>query len=76
MSHKEQCVDSCIEYLNARQLAYAFDFATFNHYYRKHNGATGNAYHIGVSAADMMIENYKPKIEDYERRNESQTAAA
>lgn len=76
MSHKEQCVDNCIEYLNSRELAYTFDFAIFNHYYRKHNGSTGNAYHIGVSAADMMIQNFKPQEVTHDRRNESEAAAA
>ncbi len=77
MTHKEECLCYCIDHLNSRNLGFAFDFSTFSHYYRKHNGAFGNAWNIGLSAADMMIQNYNTKKQEvtHDRGNESQTAA-
>lgn len=64
MSHKEECICYCIDYLNQRNSAHAFNFSTFNHYYRKFNGAWGNAYSVVMSAGDMMIENYPTTIKN------------
>jgi len=45
----------------------------FNHYYRKHSGATGNPYSIGLNSADMMINNFQSTIQTtgYDTRNEN-----
>lgn len=78
MTHKEECICYCIDHLNQRNLAHTFDFNTFSHYYRKHNGAWANAYHVGLNAADMMITNYPTTIKniDNDRRNESEAATS
>lgn len=75
MTHKEQCICYCFDYLNQRNAAHAFNFETFSHYYRKHNGAWGNPYSVGMNAGDMMIENYKPQTQEVsnEGRNETET---
>lgn len=74
MSHKEECICYCIDHLNQRNLAHTFDFSDFNYYYRKFNGAWGNAYSVGMNAADIMIENASAKIKKIndERRNETE----
>lgn len=59
MTHKQECIYYCIDYLNQRSIYNAYDSKTFNHYYRKNQGAWGNAYLVGMAAADMMIENFK-----------------
>lgn len=73
MTHKEECICYCIDHLNSRNLAQIFDFSIFSHYYRKYNGAWGNAWNIGVSAADMMIESFNSKSQEvtHDGRNEN-----
>jgi hypothetical protein len=74
MSHKETCMSHCFDYLNQRNLAYVFNMQIFSHYYRKHNGAMGNAYSVGLNAGDLMIETFKLQEVNHEGRNESQKA--
>jgi hypothetical protein len=45
-------------YLQQLSLAFAYSQSIFNHYYRKHNGANGNAYLVGLNAADLMIKEF------------------
>jgi hypothetical protein len=59
MTHKEECICYCIDHLNSRSISGAFNFKTFEYYYRKFNGSCGNAYLVGINAADIMIENFK-----------------
>ncbi len=47
-----------MEYLQQLSLTFAFSLSLFNHYYRKHNGANGNAYLVGLNAADLMIREF------------------
>lgn len=63
MTHKQRCIDNCMQYLEQLQLGYAFSTSIFNHYYRKNHCCTGNAYLVGLNAADMMIKNCQPIIE-------------
>lgn len=78
MTHKEECICYCIDHLNQRNLSHTFDFKTFEHYYRKNNGAWGNAYLIGLNSADMMIETQHNNIKTLndERRNETEAGTA
>lgn len=78
MTHKEECLCYCIDHLQSRSLNHAFDFETFSHYYRKHNGAWGNAWNVGLSAADMMIDNANNKIQEvnHDTGNEGETPTA
>lgn len=64
MPHKQECICYCIDHLNSRNLSHVYDKKTFEHYYRKFNGAWGNAYLVGLKAADMMIENPTPNEEE------------
>lgn len=76
MSHKQECIGYCLEYLQSRSLSHVYNTPLFEHYYRKHQGHLGNAYSIGVNAADLMINNYEPKkmeVSNDDRRNESET---
>ena len=61
MTHKQHCIDNCLQYLQQLSLAHTYSQQVFKHYYRKNNGAQGNAYLVGLNAADMMIKNYSPK---------------
>ena len=61
MTHKENCIDHCKQYLQDLSLSDIFDEKHFNHYYRKHNGGMGNAFTIGLKAADMMIVCFDPQ---------------
>lgn len=74
MSHKEECICYCIDHLNSRNLSHVYNKQLFHHYYRKHNGTNGNAFSIGLNAADFMIQNFEPKklYNDDVRRNESE----
>ncbi len=59
-----------MDLLQSKNLAYVFNDNDFNHCYRKFNGTQSNAFCIGIRAADMMIENYKPMPEDMNYYNE------
>jgi len=72
MTHKEECICYCIDHLNSRNLSHTFNRPLFDHYYRKNEGSLGNAYLVGVNAADVMITNYNPKT--MEAPNESEAA--
>ena len=60
MTHKAKCIDNCMQYLEQLQLANIFSPSIFNHYYRKNKGNEGNAFFVGLNAADMMIHNFTP----------------
>ncbi len=60
MSHKEKCVQYCKEQLQNLQLSQYFNAKDFEHIYRKYNGAQGNAFFVGLNAADFIIHNAKP----------------
>lgn len=63
MSHKERVRHNCMEYLQSRQLSYCFNEQEFNRIYRK-STPQGNAFSIGLDAADYMILTYKPTSHD------------
>lgn len=63
MSHKERVRQHCNDYLQSRQLSYCFNEAEFSRIYRKSTPG-GNAFSIGLDAADFMIFNYKPASHD------------
>lgn len=69
MTHKQRCIDYCLQHLQQLSLAFTYSQDTFKHYYKKNNGAKGNAYLVGLHAADMMIKNYSPKNLNDEPRN-------
>jgi hypothetical protein len=71
MSHKETCIKHCKDYLQQLQLSQYYTEQQFNHVYRKQNGAQGNAFTVGLNAADFIINNSKFYSND-ERNNESQ----
>lgn len=60
MTHKQRCIDHCKDYLQQLSLPDVFCTKAFQHYYRKHQGAQGNPFNVGLSAADMMIRESKP----------------
>jgi hypothetical protein len=63
-THKQICKDYCSKYLQERGAGYYFNEQHFNHIYRKFNGANGNAWMIGLMAADFIICNSEPVAED------------
>lgn len=69
MTHKEKCVQHCKDYLHTRELSQYFNSTDFNHIYRKFNGAQGNAFSIGLTAADYIIIHAKPL--SYDTGNEN-----
>jgi hypothetical protein len=64
MTHKQKCIQQCKDFLNSRNLSQYFNSADFEHIYRKFDGANGNAFSIGLSAADFIIFNAKPIPQD------------
>lgn len=64
MTHKQRCIAYCKQYLQQLSLDNIFSLATFNHYYRKHNGSTGNAYLVGLHAADLIINSTNLKTQE------------
>ena len=60
ISHKQQCIGHCKDYLQNLNLSEYFNTTDFEHIYRKFNGAQGNAFSIGLHAADFIIINAKP----------------
>lgn len=70
MTHKQQCAATCMQHMEDRGLAAYYKEEDFKHYYRKH-GAGGNAFSVGLSAADFMIRNQNfnlIKLYAHERR--------
>lgn len=59
MTHKQQCIQHCKEFLQQLNLAQYFNESLFMHVYRKQNGAHGNAFSVGIDAADHIIINSK-----------------
>ncbi len=64
MTHKQECIQHCKDYLNQRQLQQYFNHQDFEHIYRKFDGFNGNAYLVGMNAADFIIVNAKPISND------------
>ena len=77
MTHKQECIRHCHEYLNSRNLTHVYNQHLFEHYYRKNSGHFGNAYSVGIKAGDLMINNYEPKLMEvnHDRSNENETGA-
>lgn len=75
MSHKQKCIDNAQDYLMSRGLAEYWSLTLFNSYYRKHDGANGNAYITGLDAADFIIHNAL-NTPEYVATTTGQTAAA
>jgi hypothetical protein len=50
-----------MQHLTDRGLAAFYNVSDFNHYYRKH-GAGGNAFTVGLSAADFIIRNNNTNV--------------
>lgn len=69
MTHKENCIQHCKDYLQSRSLIAYFNSKDFEHIYRKFNGAQGNAFSIGLNAADYIIINAKPLSHDTGNEN-------
>ena len=65
MSHKQQCITSCKDHLQSRNLGYVFNEKVFNSTYTKFNGANKNALSMAMRAADAMIMEYKPNPEEF-----------
>ena len=59
MTHKQNCIAYCMDYLENKNLSDFFSTALFEHYYRKHNGSQANPYTFGLSVADFIIHNTK-----------------
>ena len=57
MTHKQECKTTCIDYLASRNLSYCFTEKEFERIYR--GARMGNAFSVGLDAADSMILNYK-----------------
>lgn len=78
MTHRDKCIGHCFDCLNQLGSGFAFNIELFNHYYRKHNGAQGNAYSIGLNSADLMIREFNTKKQEVknDRRNEIETTRA
>lgn len=72
MTHKQECIDTCMEYLQQLSLVFAYSQSIFNHYYRKHNGANGNAYLVGLNAAEMMIKQFDTQTQNVQYDTEYQ----
>jgi hypothetical protein len=60
MSHKQSCICECREHLQSRNLTHVFNQKEFESTYKKFKGSQGNAFTIGLRAADEMIKSYKP----------------
>ena len=69
MTHKQECIANCMQYLQQLNLAYIFSLASFNQIYFKENGSTKNAYSFGLTAADQLIISYKPKTNNHATDN-------
>lgn len=63
MTHKAQCIEYCKGYLSTLSLLDIFSLSLFESYYRKFNGSIGNAYTVGLHAADYIILNTNIKQE-------------
>jgi hypothetical protein len=63
MTHREESLCYCIDQLQNRQLSYVFNQEIFNNVFEKENNPAANYYRIGITAADLMIENYIPTNE-------------
>jgi hypothetical protein len=70
MTHKQKCIEHCKGYLQQLNLNQYFSETLFMHIYRKQNGAQGNAFSIGINAADHIINNSKPN--NYASRNKTE----
>ncbi len=55
MTHKQECIAHCMQYLQQLSLSNIFDLSHFNHYYRKFNCSYKNAFTIGLNSADYII---------------------
>lgn len=60
MSHKQQCIEHCKDFLQQLNLSQYFSESLFMHVYRKQQGSQGNAWSVGINAADYIILNSKP----------------
>ncbi len=69
MTHKQKCVEHCKEYLDSLNLSAYYNSTHFEHIYRKFNGAQGNAFSIGLNAADFILINAKPLSHDTGNEN-------
>jgi hypothetical protein len=64
MTHRQECIAHCKDFLHSRNLSYVYDEKVFTYCYNKNNGSSSNAVVIGLKAADMMIVEFKPKGEE------------
>jgi hypothetical protein len=55
MAHKMQTIKHAKDFLQQLSLTHIFSQKDFEHYYRKHGGAWGNAFHTGIGAAEFMM---------------------
>ena len=58
MTHRQECIATCMDYLNQLSLAAIFSMAVFNKYYDSINAKFKNAYSVGIAAADSMINSF------------------
>ncbi|MBC7509381.1 MAG: hypothetical protein H7320_11645 [Ferruginibacter sp.] len=66
MTHKENCILTCKDYLQNLTLSQYFNMSDFNHYYRKFNGYSCNAYMFGLEIGDFMIQQANNKILNFQ----------
>ncbi|MFC4261924.1 hypothetical protein ACFOWM_03475 [Ferruginibacter yonginensis] len=75
MSHKQQTIEVCQQYLNDLSAGQYFNMADFNHYYRKHNGGF-SPFFFGYEIADYIIREANSRIlkqQEQERLTTSNT---
>lgn len=58
MSNKQKCIEYCKEFLQMQGYEGIYSEKEFEHYYRKHNCAGGNAFAVGMNAGDYILLNY------------------
>ena len=61
MSHKDKCKKFCTDHLESRGLSSFFSSPAFDSFYRKVDGANGNAFSVGLKAADVLILQQHPQ---------------
>jgi hypothetical protein len=79
MKHIDECKYYCMDFLNQRNAADAYDHSILEHYYRKNHCSQKNACTIGLHVTDMMIETHSAKLikmNNHETRDARETPAA
>jgi len=69
MTHKQRCIQHCKDYLDRFDCSHYYNSSDFEHIYRKFNGAQGNAFSIGLDAADYILQTAKFQYHDAGNEN-------